>query len=256
MQCLKEDARYAPAWARLGRIYRVMSKYGAGAAGDHLAAAEDAFERALAINPDLTIAHSLYAQLEVDLGRAQQAMLRLLERARSRGADPELFGGLVHACRFCGLLDASVAAHRHARRLDPLITTSVGQSYFLLGDYANVVAEGVETTPFVFNVTLAIMGRAAEATKNLRALEPAVRTRYGEFLAAARMLLEGQEVEALAVIHRLAATEVNDPEGWFHLARFFARLGEVDTAVSTLRRTIDGGYTASMRWRTIRGSTR
>jgi len=69
-----------------------------------------AFTRALDINPDLSIAHNLYAQLEVDLGRAEDAMLRLIGRSKARGSDPDLFAGLVHACRFCGLLDASVAA--------------------------------------------------------------------------------------------------------------------------------------------------
>ena len=48
-------------------------------------------------------------------------MTRLLDRAQSRTTDPELFAGLVHACRYCGLLDASRAAHERARHLDKLI---------------------------------------------------------------------------------------------------------------------------------------
>ena len=39
----------------------------------------------------------MYAQLEVDLGRAEDAILRLLARARAHGADPELSAGLVQA---------------------------------------------------------------------------------------------------------------------------------------------------------------
>ena len=52
------------------------------------------------IYPDLSIAHNLYAYLEVDLGRARDAMLRLVDRAGQRSGDPELFAGLVHACRY------------------------------------------------------------------------------------------------------------------------------------------------------------
>src|ERR1035441_4807381 len=44
-------------------------------------------------------------------------------------------GGLVQACRYCGLLDESVRAHHCARRLDPKIVTSVAHTFFLLGDY-------------------------------------------------------------------------------------------------------------------------
>jgi tetratricopeptide (TPR) repeat protein len=84
---------------------------------DNLDRAEVAFRRALEINPELPIAHKLYAQLEVDLGRAPDAMARLLECAKS--ADPELFAGLVSTCRYCGLLDASAAADDKAKRLEP-----------------------------------------------------------------------------------------------------------------------------------------
>jgi hypothetical protein len=50
-------------------------------------------------------------------------------------SDPEIFTGLVIACRFCGLLDASLAADRHARRLDPTVRTSVMYTHFMLGDW-------------------------------------------------------------------------------------------------------------------------
>ena len=73
------------------------------------------------LEPRLPMVHMLYAYLEVEQGRAPGAMLRLLEQAKKRRADPELFAGLVHACRYCGLLEASLAAHEHAQRLDPKI---------------------------------------------------------------------------------------------------------------------------------------
>ncbi|MGH7581426.1 MAG: protein kinase domain-containing protein, partial [Gemmatimonadales bacterium] len=50
--CLNEDPGYAPAWARLGRVYRVLAKYGADGNAESLALAEEAFRRALEINPD------------------------------------------------------------------------------------------------------------------------------------------------------------------------------------------------------------
>jgi tetratricopeptide (TPR) repeat protein len=112
------------AWAQLGRVLRVLGKYVDGDPGV-LVEAESALQRAIEINPNLPVAHNLYALLEIDLGRAEDAMRRLIERARLRGADSELFKGLVHACRFCGLLDASLAAHREAVRVDPNAETSV-----------------------------------------------------------------------------------------------------------------------------------
>jgi DNA-binding winged helix-turn-helix (wHTH) protein len=58
LQCVEEDPRYAPAWARLGRIHHVMGKYlASGSTSDGQAQAEAAFRRALELNPDLTLTH-------------------------------------------------------------------------------------------------------------------------------------------------------------------------------------------------------
>ena len=123
-RCVDDDAAYAPAWASLGRIYRFLAKYGVDRA-DNFAAADDAFQKAFRLNPDLALAHNFYTLLETDLGRSLDAMKRLLKRAHSHRNDANLFAGLVHACRYCGLLEASVAAHERARRLDPHVRTSV-----------------------------------------------------------------------------------------------------------------------------------
>ena len=146
---LDDDPNYAPAWAKFGRVLRVIAKYGVEDVDDYLRQAEAAFRRALELNPDLGLAHSLYTYFEVEsLGRSAQAMARLLERAQSRPADPDLFAGLVLACRYCGLLQASIAADREARRLDPGIRTSVMWTYFMLGDWQRAIASDVDDMRF------------------------------------------------------------------------------------------------------------
>jgi hypothetical protein len=67
-------------------------------------------------------------------------MARLLTRTQST-SDPEIFTGLVIACRFCGLLDASLAADRQARRLDPTVRTSVMYTHFMLGDWERAIGQ-------------------------------------------------------------------------------------------------------------------
>ena len=126
-RCLELDPRFAPAWAHLGRCHRVIGKY-IEAAPDSELRAEDAFRRALALSPQLSVAHKFYANLEADIGQAQGALVRLLGEANRHGNDPELFAGLVHACRYCGLYEHSIAAHAEARRLDPNVPTSFEQT--------------------------------------------------------------------------------------------------------------------------------
>ena len=108
----------------------------------NLAQAESCLKRALDLNPELSIAHNLYAQLETDLGRSKDALVRLTARAISNSSDPEVFAGLVQACRYCGLLEASVAVHDRARQLDTQINTSVRHTHWLLGDGARALEGG------------------------------------------------------------------------------------------------------------------
>jgi non-specific serine/threonine protein kinase len=242
LQCLDEDPQYAPAWARLGRIYRVLAKYGRAEEEENLKRAEAAFTRALEINPDLSIAHNLYAYLEVDLGRARDAMLRLVERARQRSGDPELFAGLVHASRYCGLLDASVAAYEQAIRLDPKISTSVAHTFFMLGDYEKVLTTDVEGTPYIRNVALGMLGREAEALANLAGVASRVQTRLHDFLAGALALYEGHAEASAEAMRRIVTSDFKDPEGLFYAARHLAYLGQSDDALTALARATAGGF--------------
>jgi eukaryotic-like serine/threonine-protein kinase len=169
--CLEFDSRFAPAWAHLGRCHRVIGKY-IDASEDSEAKAEDAFRRALALSPRLTVAHKFFANLEADMGRAQDALVRLLGEAERHGNDPELFAGLVHACRYCGLLDQSVAAHLEARRLDPNVPTSIEQTLLMTGDVDRLLA--IEAPPVVAGaddgirvIGLGLAGRRDEARRRL-----------------------------------------------------------------------------------------
>ena len=195
-RCVAEDPRFAPAWARLGRVYHVQTKYIESAGGDTdecLTRAESAFKKALAINPDLPIAHKLYAQLEADLGRAHDAMVRLVSRART--ADPELMAGLVTACRYCGLLDASVAAHQRARALDRKIPTSVMHTWFMQGDWERLAALPVAEFPYIVALALVEFGRGDEALAPLREVEARMPTRRRHVAVAVRALIEGRTAE-------------------------------------------------------------
>jgi TolB-like protein len=240
LRSVEEDPRFAPAWARLGRMHLVTGKYSETGTRESLEQAEMAFLRALELNPDLQTAHKLLAQLDVDRGRAHDAMTRLL--ARGPSADPDVLAGLVMACRYCGLLEASAAAHTRARSLDPKIRTSVPHTWFLQGDHERVAAVGIPGYPYIVSLSMAELGRGAEAIPRLRGLEPKVPARIRDFMVATRTLLEGNATECIAAIGRVAASDFRDREGLFYLARMLARLREHDAAICLLERAISGGF--------------
>ena len=76
-RCLELDPRFAPAWAHLGRCHRVIGKFVDGTP-DSESRAQQAFGRALGLNPRLSVAHKFYANLEGDMGQSQRALVRLL----------------------------------------------------------------------------------------------------------------------------------------------------------------------------------
>ena len=240
LQSVENDPDYAPAWARLGRIHHVMAKYQPGGTQEGLDHAEAALRRALELNPDLPIAHKLFAQLEVDLGRAHDAMVRLVERAHT--ADPELLAGLVSACRYCGLLDASVAAHSRALELEPKIRTSVGHTWFLQADHARVATATIADYPYIVAISLAELGRTNEVLPVLRELEHTLPGRLRDFVIAARTLLEGDAAQSIAAVGRIVGSNFRDPEGLFYLSRHLAHLNEISPALDLLERVVASGH--------------
>lgn len=239
-RCIDQDARYAPAWAGLGRMRRLVAKYVEGETELLLREAETALKRALELNPDLSSAENEYAHLEIDLGRVENAMVRLIRRARERSADPELYAGLLHACRYCGLLQASIAAAEHARRLDPKIATSIAHTFFMRGDYARVLDYPPERIPYLRNLALVMLQRDAEALESIAALEPSLPDRLMFYVNALRHLMRGEREQSLEQIRRLR--DMRDPEARFYVARQMARLGERDGALELLARIVEDGF--------------
>ncbi len=244
-ECLDEDPDYAPAWARLGRCYRFLGKFGQEGP-DSLELAKWAFHRAFALSPDLPIAHNLYTQIEADSGHAQEAMVRILGQAERHPHDPELFGGLVQACRYSGLLDESIRAHHHARRLDPRIVTSVAHTFFLLGDYPSTLAWYPPGSLFYLDLAvLAASGQEAEAADLLRR-RGAPGGQFPPLLESLRFFLQGDHARSLEIVRQaLAARRAWDPEIKFYLARQLARDGAHADALRTIRDLVTEGFFCS-----------
>ena len=241
-RCVSLDASYAPAWVRLGRARWLLDKYSLGSV-EGLRAADEAFQTALRLNPNLTLAHNLYTHLQVDQGQALAAMKRLLERAKNRRSDAELFAGLGHVFRYCGLLQTALVAHQEARRLDPLISTSIMNTYLMMGEYQRALE--ISRSDFGYGRALALtgLGRFEEAVALLKDREAEKPWRLGWlYLTSLRALLEGKREESLEASDEFRKSTFRDPEGVFYFARHLSYLRLEDAALETLSRSIDGGF--------------
>ncbi|HEY0876809.1 MAG TPA: protein kinase [Vicinamibacterales bacterium] len=239
-RCIAEDPHYAPGWAGAGRMHRMIAKYEGAETYERLSRAEQALKRALELNPDHSAAENVLAHLEVDLGRAEESMVRLLNRTKDRPADPDLYAGMTHACRYCGLISASIAATEQARRLDPRIRTSAAHSYFMIGEYERVLDFEREGVPYARNVALVMLGRVEEARASLAEAHPGTGGRLAAFSAALLHDIDGRPEQAMELLRKIA--DIPDPEGRFYCARGMAHVGYFDEAVKLLAESVEGGY--------------
>ncbi len=245
--CLEDDPDYAPAWARLGRVHRVLGKFGGAEADDAMRHAQEAFERAFALNPDLPLTHSLFTPFEIEqLGRAEAAMTRLLQCARHMPNDPDLFNGLVIACRYCGLLRASVAAAERVCQLDPAAQTSVQFSYLFLNDVDNAMQFDLEDSPYVRGIIELQRGRMEAALAYIAAI-PRSTPIHTLFVLGMEAAAQGRFDAAVEHSKRLYDSGFRDPEGLLLGALLMARGGAQDAALDLIERVTDGGFIPPIR---------
>jgi hypothetical protein len=180
-------------------------------------------------------------------------MVRLVGQAAVHGNDPELFAGLVHACRYCGLFEQGIAAHAEAKRLDPNVPTSVEQTVLMTGDVERLLALG----PRVFNpgggdqgirvIGLGLAGRRDEARAVLRSMDqtsliPTFQT-WTRYLDA---WIDRRTADMLAAQESLGSLKVmNDPEAIFQIGLLLCDAGEYERGLESIQRAVAKGYYAA-----------
>jgi TolB-like protein len=241
-QALDEDPAFAPAWAHIGRCHRVIGKYIEDYAGNDRKA-EDAFRRALALSPELPVAHRFYTHWESEHGRADAAVARLLQHFKANRNDAHLFAALVHACRYAGLMGASWAAHQEARRLDPTVPTSAEFTLLLLGDAGRLKSmntggefEGIDAYLLMYQGRLAEVRATVEHIK-VDHFPP----RYRGLIEAMRVI-DTDPARVLAALDEFEAV-YTDPEAIFLFSFVSAVLGVHERAMTQVDEAVAAGFT-------------
>jgi serine/threonine protein kinase/tetratricopeptide (TPR) repeat protein len=244
LRSLDEDPTFAPAWARLGRCHRVIGKYFEDPVANY-ERAEGAFQRALELSPDLSVAHKFYAHLEAETGHGEQALTRLLGEASRRGNDPELFAGLVHACRYCGLLEQSIAAHEEARRLDPNVPTGIENTLLMNGDLERLLKLGPPVDPDGRVLALGLAGRLDEAREAIhQVLSDPLPQEYRTWLALLEAWIERRPDDVVAG-RKAVRLLYDDPEAIFTLGWLLCDVGLTADGLELLQRAVAGGFWAA-----------
>jgi tetratricopeptide (TPR) repeat protein len=246
---LELDPRFAPAWAKLARCHWVIAKYIEGG-DDGAATAENALRRALELSPRLPIAHKLYANLESDTGSPVAATIRLLGESKAHGNDPELYAGLVHSCRYCGLFDEAIAAHFEARRLDPNIPTSYSQTLLMALDLDPLLDPGASSGSdrLIRVIALGFANRREEAKAELDEIRRQIRTlAFSDWSRFVEAWLDREPETMQSIQPKIEHLAIaNDPEAAFQEAWMYCDVGDFRHGKLCIERALEKNYFAAL----------
>jgi DNA-binding winged helix-turn-helix (wHTH) protein/TolB-like protein/cytochrome c-type biogenesis protein CcmH/NrfG len=246
------DPKYALAWAHLGSIYTAKASVNFGGRADY-AKAQEAYQKALALNPEQNEARISLATFLTDTNRVEEAVPLLRDVLKANPTIAQAHWELSYAYRFAGMLKESAAAAERARQLDTEIKASnaVPATYLYLGQYEKFLTSlpRNESAYVTFYRGLGLyyqndFARAAtEFNRAYAANGEMMQTNIGKALALA---LAGQAQAGLLQLREtekvVAARGVNDAEAIYKIAQAYAVLGEKAAALRVLRRSIAGGF--------------
>jgi DNA-binding winged helix-turn-helix (wHTH) protein/TolB-like protein/Tfp pilus assembly protein PilF len=245
------DPNYAPAWAYLGASYNSDAAFELGGR-EQYRRAQAAYERALAIRPNLLDAQIFLANLLIDTGKVEQAVPLLRDALKTNGNYAAAHWELGYAYRFAGMLHESVAECERARQLAPFVkgNGSVLNSYLYLGEYQKFL-ESLPVDDSSFTLFYRGFGEFHEkqfeqASKDFdRAyeLDPTLYTGIGKALSDS---IHQRGAEGLQLLSGLEQTVrergVGDPEATYKIAEAYAILGNKSSALHVLSMSVESGF--------------
>src|SRR5580693_3982149 len=248
------DPNYAPAWAYLGASYNSDAAFELGGR-EQYRRAQAAYERALAIRPNLLDAQIFLANFLIDTGKVEQAVPLLRDALKTNGNYAAAHWELGYAYRFGGMLDESVAECELARQIDPTVRAngSVLNAYLYLGQYDKFLA----SLPDVDNSSFLVFYRGfgeyhqrdlAQAARDFDGAFRLEHTMYSQTGKALGDAIAHRESEGLQLLrdleNKIQQRGVGDPEGTYKIAEAYAVLGDKASAFRMLRYSIQHGFFA------------
>jgi DNA-binding winged helix-turn-helix (wHTH) protein/TolB-like protein len=245
------DPNYAPAWAYLGASYNSDAAFELGGR-EQYRRAQAAYERALAIRPNLLDAQIFLANLLVDTGKVEQAVPLLRDALKTNPNYAATHWELGYAYRFAGMLEESVAECERARQLDPLVKAngSVLNTYLYLGQYKKFLESlPVDDSSFVLfyrgfgEFHEKEFDQAARDFDRAYELDPSLYAGIGRALSDS---IHQRNAEGLELLQRLESKireqGVGDPEATYKIAEAYAVLGDNVSALRELRTSVESGF--------------
>jgi len=260
------DPSYAPAWEALGVRYYYDGEFADG--GEQMVKrSESAYERALALDPNLILAASQLITIRADRGEVGNAYAEASALVKSRPESAQAHFALAYVLRYAGLLDQS------ARECETALASDRGNYHFRSCAWTFMELEqpqkamefvrldagsewAARTAAYVFLRE----GKLAEARQSIQKTS-------ANPLMARDLLQSCFDHSPTSVLDRIAqkteAAALAQPDGEprYHLGSLLAYCGRNDAALRLLKSAVEQNYCAYTALQTdallakLRGST-
>jgi serine/threonine-protein kinase len=249
-RAIERDPDFALAHASLAMLHVQMAEDGAVPPAAALERARTSVTTALRLDPDLDAAQCTLGHLrqmsDFDWAGAEQAFRRALDLNPSNADACNLYGRL---CASLGRYDEAVALHERAQVLDPLAhRLDVATTLLRAGRFDEAVQRAQLATELDQDYDRAratlgwayiLSGRVAEGVAEL---ERAVAIGSGRTLWLGQLgqayALAGDEAKARAVLRELEERSRDGYVSSYHFAYVYAGLGDAERALDWLERAV------------------
>ena len=243
------DPNYAPAWEALGRRYYFDAIYsGGGPAGYQKS--NDAYRRALNLEPGRASAAGFLATNQVEAGQLDKAYAEAVELVRRRPDNAIAHYSLAYVMRYAGLLEDAQKECEAAAAIDPgnYNWRSCAFAFFEAGkmswakQYLNKDA-GSEWSNAVMVSVLMREGRMAEAREAAGKMSTSAAW-MRPFLQACLNKASPDDLQRLAQDAQRELLPETDSELKYYQGAILAACGEKEIAYAFLAKAVDGNYCA------------
>jgi len=241
------DPSYAPAWEALGLRYYWDSEYSTGGE-QSFDRSNQAYEKALALDPNLIFAKGQLITNNVERGELAKAYFDAQELVRSRPENASAHFTLAYVYRYAGMLNESAQECDLGLGLDPgnFLFRSCAWAFIYLGNTERArefvkLDENSEWARYVQPYIFLREGKLAEA-RNAAKVMP-TQARYRRTLVEACLGLQPRsELDRFATAAEQSSPSHDDPEPMYSEGTLFAFAGKTKAAYRSLRNAINHNY--------------
>jgi serine/threonine protein kinase/tetratricopeptide (TPR) repeat protein len=243
------DPNYAPAWEALGLRCYYDADYSDG--GEEMfQRSNQSYERALALDPNRTLAASQLIANRVERGELGKAYEEAKALVKRRPESAEAHSALAFVYRYAGMLERSAGECDTAIALDPgnYHFRSCAWAFMELGkteraaDFIRLDA-GSEWANYITPSLLLREGKVAQAKEALKQMPTAPRY-HRDLLEACLGVRPASELDRLA--HEAETNQPTEPDAeiWYYQGAIFGYCGKNEAAFRLFKAAIEQNYCA------------